>query len=1163
MKYKSFYRLCLLICLLIVLIVTIWHHYMNQSDEPIHIALVGPMTGQSKLIGKSLKQGVSLFIDEINAKGGIHGHPIIVDNYDDQNQTETAVQKAKEIEVHHRAVSVIGHWYSSCSFRAGSIYKKNQIPAITPGSTNVKVTRFNSWYFRTVFNDNLQGRFLANYSKKVLKQNIISIIYDNDPYGSYLATVFEAKAKQLGITIPLMKEFNSHDANAHKRMDDIINQLITMNDQDENRAGLLFLATHAAEGIYLVQKIRDAGLTNPIMVPDSFASQTFSQGFEKLPREKAMPGFYTNGIYCTSHLIFDTANEKAQHFKETYYQTFQEQPDWIAAYAYDTAMVIFQAMIKANIGRQALSIEEERERIQAELLQINSMDKAIEGVTGYIYFDEKGDAAEKPVIIGVYKNNNIISALTQLQAIRTPQDISNLKPDDQNERIIQIDDQLMFRTNVVYTGIELIEVLDFDPNTYTCDLDFYLWFRYQGDADISPQDIEFMNHVVLKGSSATTASQSNISESEDCLVKQSEPGMTIIHERSERLDNGIQYNLYRIKGKFRTDYFSESGIFEHHLLGVSFCHQSLSRNNLIYVIDTIGLGIAKKNIPFEKIKGIQIFTDKIGWTITEGVFYQDIVKKNVFGRSISVRSTPQTHYYSKFNFWVKLSKNTLTLRGMMPRKYAGNILLISALMSFFLLLAMERPPFKYLLRSLWLLQTLFLMTLLLSCEIVIIDGLMGRINPYHIKLIRLLFDMLWWIIPAYLLNLAIRRFIWIPLEDRAGHKIPNIIRRFVALFIYLCAVGGIVAFVFNQEMSKFLATGGLFAMIIGFAIQMNISNLISGIAINLENPFRIGDWIKIGDSEGKVVDITWRSTRIKTGENCILSIPNSTATESFISNYNYPDDLNWLIITVHVPPLYAPLRVKKILFDAILSTKGVLSDPTPRAAFSGLEDWAATYSVHFCVNDYANKKIDIENAWHRIWIHLRYADIPIAIQEPEYLMFEKEIEKTKNQPFHILNEMSIFQSLTDQAKMSLNEKMKRRIETASTQILIEGTPGDSIFLIQEGVVSVQITMDDGEIIEIERIGAGNFFGEIALMTGQYRSASIVALTDLVLYEIAKIDISPLIGDFPDLSKLIKETQIHRIQRLEKEKQMYQKRETESEILSIKLWDRIRQFFRIH
>lgn len=155
-----------LILLLIILFTTLlgiqgYRHLSHKKS--FHIAVAAPMTGKSIKTGKEILQGIELYLDKINEAGGVNGKKIILDVFDDKADGDVAVKNAELIADKSMSLAVIGHLYSSNSIRAGKIYKEKQIPAITPCSTNVKVTKGNDWYFRMVFDDNLQGKFLANY----------------------------------------------------------------------------------------------------------------------------------------------------------------------------------------------------------------------------------------------------------------------------------------------------------------------------------------------------------------------------------------------------------------------------------------------------------------------------------------------------------------------------------------------------------------------------------------------------------------------------------------------------------------------------------------------------------------------------------------------------------------------------------------------------------------------------------------------------------------------------------------------------------------------------------------------------------------------------------------------------------------------------------------
>jgi len=135
--------------------------------------------------------------------------------------------------------------------------------------------------------------------------------------------------------------------------------------------------------------------------------------------------------------------------------------------------------------------------------------------------------------------------------------------------------------------------------------------------------------------------------------------------------------------------------------------------------------------------------------------------------------------------------------------------------------------------------------------------------------------------------------------------------------------------VFEKPITSLLATSGVVTIVIGLAIQMNLSNIFSGIALNIDRSLRIGDWVKIGDfDEGKVVNINWRVTQIKTRRDYILSIPNSTISTSNIHNFSYPDAQYWLLVRVPIEHQHDPRKVEEILLKAVLSVEqGEMSYP--------------------------------------------------------------------------------------------------------------------------------------------------------------------------------------------------------------------------------------------
>ncbi|MEK7990771.1 MAG: ABC transporter substrate-binding protein [Thiotrichaceae bacterium] len=1150
---------------ILFLSILLWFGYKNSEkvlapDEEIHIAFVGPLTGSDADEGLALKQGVELYVKQLNEReeGGVNGKHIVLDVYDDQNNSKLAEKAAREIVEAGKAVAVVGHYYSSCSIAAGKIYKQHGIPAITPGSTNVKVTDENEWYFRTIFNDDLQGRYIANYLRKVLKQNVVSVIHHDNTYGKDLARVLEKTLVDLGGSVPYTYEFTMGAPDLNERLDAIVNELKTKTEQE---VGFIFLATFAGNGAKLVSRLKDANLKFPIIVPAAFDSKTFLNTFRDMPEEKKNPGYYTDGIYITTPLIYDTANEKAQEFKETYKTEFGEEANLRVPFAYDAAMVIMAAIEQTNASGRPDTLRDDRRKIRSFLENMDNSGQAIEGTTGFNYFDEFGDA-QKPVAVGTYKNNRIVSALVQLQDVRNPNEIVDLEKAVREGHILTIDNKYLYKTNVVYVGVKINEIHDLNLKSREAKLDFYVWLRYRGE-DIHPEELDFVNAV----NSIHLLSLADMDEDDVKLPvfsneKENDQQMTYRFYRPINIEKigDMQHRLYRIKEPFKIDFLQRPYALREHVLGVSFRHRDLTRNNLIYVTDYVGMGDEEESL--NKLRQSKVFSTSLDWSLNRLWFFQKTIKENALGSLQYLNIVGGAIEFSQFNMGVQIVNNTFTLRRSISRGTADNVLLLSSIV--ILLLGFRRTAFKYFSKTIWIFQALFSFLLLMSSEVVLLSWVVEENIFRDLTMLIKIYDILWWIIPAILLHLAVERFLWTPVEERTGRAIPRIGRRFVSFSIYMLTALAIVAFVYDQKLTSLLATSGVIAMIIGLAIQINISNIFSGMAINIEHPFRVGDWVQIGTfEEGKVVDITWRTTRIITRMGCILSIPNSMAAESTIHNYDYPDDTFWLRFIVHVHPSHHPERVRKIIRDAVLSTEVVLKTPEPFIIFRGLSDWAADYLVYFVVRDYAWRLLHEEAVWLRIWIHLNRAGIAPAIQRQEIHLFKgvkERGEEAATKPITLLQEVTLFRPFSDKAKNYLSDCMHKHRFSEGDIIVRQGDAGNSLFIIVEGVVGVRVQSPEGESIEVARLGAGEFFGEMALLTGEDRAATIIALTGTYLFEITKEDIKPLLENEPDVRALVTKVLTQRQMMTQSQMHTEHNDNVEEEAAYKKLLDRIENFF---
>ena len=199
----------------------------KASAAPIKIAFAGGLSGPSRAANLAILNGAQIAVDEINALGGIAGRPLAIEAFDDGNDEDKAGTVSEMIGERSDILAVIGHGTSLTSRAAGSSYQLYKIPAVTPTATNPNVTKLNTWYFRIIFNDDLQGKVLAHYVRSVLGYQSVAIVHDTTPYSRTLANVFTDTAERIALNVG--RSFTVPDDPADPLMRDIARQISLMN----------------------------------------------------------------------------------------------------------------------------------------------------------------------------------------------------------------------------------------------------------------------------------------------------------------------------------------------------------------------------------------------------------------------------------------------------------------------------------------------------------------------------------------------------------------------------------------------------------------------------------------------------------------------------------------------------------------------------------------------------------------------------------------------------------------------------------------------------------------------------------------------------------------------------------------------------------------------
>lgn len=228
---------------------------------------------------------------------------------------------------------------------------------------------------------------------------------------------------------------------------------------------------------------------------------------------------------------------------------------------------------------------------------------------------------------------------------------------------------------------------------------------------------------------------------------------------------------------------------------------------------------------------------------------------------------------------------------------------------------------------------------------------------------------LWIFVPiALVLRLAALYLFDYHLKLRRAVTLPTMISG-VATWVAYFVVGLIIfrALFPDTKLTALAATSAVGSLVLGLALQPILTNFFAGLVIAAERPFRINDWIKIGDTEGRVTAITWRTTHLRTRNNDNLIIPNAKIAEDQVFNYYRPHPLHLERIYVGVHYKAPPYRVRRVMTDAMHGLDGVLENPTPDVYVISFDDSAITYELRIWVEDVANMPRIASDARARIW----------------------------------------------------------------------------------------------------------------------------------------------------------------------------------------------------
>lgn len=377
--------------------------------------------------------------------------------------------------------------------------------------------------------------------------------------------------------------------------------------------------------------------------------------------------------------------------------------------------------------------------------------------------------------------------------------------------------------------------------------------------------------------------------------------------------------------------------------------------------------------------------------------------------------------------------------------------------------------------------------------------------PSH--LVATALQIMWWLFGARCLTVLIGAL----LLQRVGHA-GRLLQEVIGALIFLAAIIAAAGYVLDLPVKGLLATSGVVAIVLGLALQSTLSDVFSGIILNTTKPYQLDDWISIDGTEGKVVEIDWRSTYLQTAQGSLAVIPNSLAAKAKLLNLSRPANLYGVSVVLEISPLVRPRPVIEALERALRGCRALLPNPAPTVGIHKAGGTGVEYEMSGYVAAMGEKR-EVRNQLHDLaFRHLQAAGISL-LSVPEV----QAAHALQSQARRLLGESPLFAALNDEERDALAGHMRPQAFKAGEVLLDLGEVSDDLLILESGVVSVSLPRDAGSV-EAGRIGPGEVIGEAGVLSHSGWQARFTALSDGRLYRIDGQALQPCLATRQEIAE---------------------------------------------
>jgi len=371
------------------------------------------------------------------------------------------------------------------------------------------------------------------------------------------------------------------------------------------------------------------------------------------------------------------------------------------------------------------------------------------------------------------------------------------------------------------------------------------------------------------------------------------------------------------------------------------------------------------------------------------------------------------------------------------------------------------------------------------------------------------------------------------LARHMGAPPPRLMRQLAVVLVWSVASGCLAAAVFDVPLGSLVTTSGMLVAVLGFALKGMISDVFAGIGL----PFKIGDWLNVDGSTGRVVEVGWRATRLVTHDQIMVVIPNTHLMTKPFRNFSQPESYYRDRFSITLPPSVTPHQAERNLLAAANQVADIAAlGFAPLVRIDSFNERGVAWELLYYIPTAARAQELRYQVQRNLLNNLAHSGIDLPAAMVELRTAAKPLSRRPGgQDMAFLRGVEVFADLVDDELGQLVADMSPRLWRRGEAVVRQNDAGNSLFVLKEGLLAVSIADADGQNTTVGQIIPGDCFGELSLLTGAPRSATVAPVVDSLIFEITRDSLAPLMQSRPELavqlSRMLAERQLRNAPKL--------------------------------